>query len=63
MKRQFLSEFGIIGRFRIIFRFHTNESMDCLARNIVCASYYGCLGDSFMEDEGGFDFCGGESMA
>jgi hypothetical protein len=37
--------------------------MDCLSSNVVCASYYCCLGDSLVEDEGGFDFCGGKSVA
>jgi len=37
--------------------------MDSLARNVVCAAYYRGFGYSFVEDEGGFDFCGGESVA
>jgi hypothetical protein len=63
LKCQFLSKLGIIGRFRIIFRFHTNESMDCLSSNVVCAAYYCRFGDSLVEDESGFDVCGGKSVA
>jgi hypothetical protein len=37
--------------------------MDCLSSNVVCASDYCCFGNSLVEDEGGFDFCGGKSVA
>jgi len=63
LQSQFLGELGIIRTLAIVFWLHSDECMDSLTRHVVWTSDDGGFGYALVENQGGFDFGSGQSVA
>ena len=63
LQSQFLGELGIIGTLAIVLWLHGDECVDSLTRHVIWTSDDGGFGYALVQDQGGFDFGSGQSVA